>query len=218
MRRSSDETGTTRRTRRSRRARVARRIGVATVGAGVGLATVLATGGTAEAHGYVTTPTSRQAFCADGTVTDCGEIQYEPQSVEGPKGFPEGGPADGLICAGGNERFAELDDPRGGSWPTTKLTAGASVSFDWTFTVGHSTSEFEYYVTKDSYDPSQPLTRADLEPEPFLTVSMNGAQPGETASHEGTLPAGKSGHHIILSVWNIADTGNAFYACSDVEF
>ncbi|GAA1906569.1 hypothetical protein GCM10009753_41530 [Streptantibioticus ferralitis] len=27
-----------------------------------------------------------------------------------------------------------------------------------------------------------------------------------------------SSHGSILAVWNIADTGNAFYACSDVQF
>jgi chitin-binding protein len=189
----------------------------AAAGAGLALASVLVTSGTAEAHGYTTTPTSRQSYCAQGAVTDCGEIMYEPQSVEGPKGFPQAGPADGQICAGGNTRFAQLDDPRGGSWPATSLTAGGTYSFDWTFSARHSTSEFQYFITNDSYDPSQPLTRADLEPEPFLTVPMDGAQPGETESHEGTVPAGKSGRHLILAVWNVADTGNAFYACSDVD-
>lgn len=194
------------------------KIGAAAVGAGLALASVLVTSGTAQAHGYTTTPTSRQSFCAQGAVSDCGDIQWEPQSVEGPKGFPQAGPADGQICAGGNERFSQLDDPRGGSWPATNLTAGASHTFSWTFTVGHSTSEFQYYVTNDSYDPGQPLTRADLEAQPFLTVPMDGAQPGETQNHQGTLPAGKSGRHLILAVWNVADTGNAFYACSDVQF
>jgi chitin-binding protein len=37
-------------------------------------------------------------------------------------------------------------------------------------------------------------------------------------SHSGKLPSGKSGRHMILAVWDIADTGNAFYQCSDVTF
>jgi chitin-binding protein len=143
---------------------------------------------------------------------------YEPQSVEGPKNFPQAGPADGLICAGGNTRFAQLDDPRGGTWPATRLTAGGTYTFSWTFSAQHRTTDFRYYITNASYDPAQPLTRADLRPEPFLTVPMNGAQPGPTVSHQGTVPAGLSGRHLILAVWNIADTGNAFYACSDVVF
>ena len=41
---------------------------------------------TASAHGYVNSPPSRQAQCAQGTLP-CGDIKYEPQSVEGPKGL-----------------------------------------------------------------------------------------------------------------------------------
>src|SRR6185437_3532991 len=77
--------------------------------------------GVAQAHGYTTNPVSRSSLCATGVVKNCGDIQYEPQSVEGPKNFPAAGPADGKICAGGIARFAQLDDPRAGAWPTTKL-------------------------------------------------------------------------------------------------
>ncbi|WP_069811165.1 lytic polysaccharide monooxygenase auxiliary activity family 9 protein [Streptomyces sp. TP-A0874] len=177
---------------------------------------LLATG-SAQGHGYTDSPQSRQWMCANGTVADCGEIQYEPQSVEGPKGFPAAGPADGAICAGGNSRFAQLDDPRGGSWPATQVSAGQDFSFNWRLTARHSTTDFRYYITKDGYDPSAPLTRADLEPEPFLTVPYNGAQPDETVTHQGAMPQ-KSGKHLILAVWNVDDTPNAFYACSDVQF
>jgi len=182
------------------------------------LVTTFTTAGSAQGHGWSDSPMSRQAHCANGTVTDCGDIQWEPQSVEGPKGFPAAGPADGQICSGGNQRFAALDDPRGGDWPTTKLSAGQQYTFTWTLTAPHATTDFQYFVTKDGWDPSTPLTRADLEPEPFLTVSYDGQKPENVTSHQGTLPAGKSGRHLILGVWNIADTANAFYACSDVEF
>ncbi|OEV02837.1 lytic polysaccharide monooxygenase auxiliary activity family 9 protein [Streptomyces oceani] len=184
---------------------------------GVAGASILATTGTAQAHGYASSPTSRQAYCADGTVSGCGAIQHEPQSVEGPKGFPAAGPKDGLLCAGGNEGFAELDDPRNGEWPTTKLTAGAEHTFTWTNTAMHSTTDYQYYVTKDGWDPSSKLTRADLEAKPFLTVPMNGERPQPEESHTGTLPD-KSGRHLIFAVWNVDDTGNAFYSCADVEF
>lgn len=48
---------------------------------------VLSAGG-ASGHGYTDLPISRQKLCQNGTVTNCGDIQWEPQSVEGPKGFP----------------------------------------------------------------------------------------------------------------------------------
>ncbi|WP_331766445.1 lytic polysaccharide monooxygenase [Embleya sp. NBC_00896] len=174
--------------------------------------------GTANAHGWTTSPPSRAAYCAQGTVTNCGEIQWEPQSVEGPKGFPARGPADGRICAGGNARFAQLDAPRNGTWPSTPVTSGSSKTFTWKLTARHSTTSFRYFVTKAGWDPTQPITRATLESTPFLSVPYNGAQPGATVSHTGTLPSGRSGKAVILAVWDINDTGNAFYQCSDVTF
>nr|WP_308404804.1 lytic polysaccharide monooxygenase [Streptomyces sp. XM4011] len=27
----------------------------------------------------------------------------------------------------------------------------------------------------------------------------------------------RPGRHLILAVWDVADTGNAFYSCSDVD-
>lgn len=170
----------------------------------------------AFAHGYTNSPVSRAYHCNLGNVADCGQIQWEPHSVEGPKGFPAAGPADGLICAGGNTGYAQLDDPRGGTWPTTSVSPGQSFTFQWHLTAAHSTTSFEYFITRDGYDPAQPLSRGNLESTPFLTVPFSG-QPPSDVSHSGTLPD-KSGHHVILAVWTIADTANAFYQCSDVDF
>ncbi|AXI76387.1 lytic polysaccharide monooxygenase auxiliary activity family 9 protein [Peterkaempfera bronchialis] len=186
--------------------------------AAAALAVPLATAAPASAHGYTTNPPSRGSLCAQRVVSNCGDIQWEPQSVEGPKGFPAQGPADGTICAGGNSRFSQLDDPRGGAWPTTRLTAGSTYTFSWHFTARHATTSFRYFVTKPGWDPTRPLTRSSLEAAPFLTVNYNGAQPPGDISHSGTLPTGRTGHHMILAVWDIADTGNAFYSCSDVTF
>ncbi|MFI8320839.1 lytic polysaccharide monooxygenase [Streptomyces sp. NPDC085529] len=194
-----------------------KKTGLAAVALGVTAASLFATS-TANSHGYTDSPISRQKLCANGTVTNCGDIQWEPQSVEGPKGFPAGGPADGTICAGGNSRFAQLDDPRGGTWPTTRVTAGQSYTFRWQFTARHRTTDFRYYITRNGWNPAAKLTRAQLDPQPFLTVPYNSQQPPSTLSHSGTLPAGKTGRHLILAVWTIADTANAFYACSDVQF
>ncbi|MER8231946.1 lytic polysaccharide monooxygenase [Streptomyces sp. NPDC101490] len=192
-------------------------VGAAVVALGVAGVTFLSTG-SAGSHGYTDAPISRQKLCANGTVTNCGNIQWEPQSVEGSKGFPSGGPADSKICSGGLSQFAQLDDPRNGAWPATQLTAGQSYSFRWQFTARHATTDFKYYITKNGWNPNQKLTRAALDPQPFLTVPYNNQQPPSTLSHSGTIPAGKTGRHLILAVWTIADTGNAFYACSDVKF
>ncbi|MGW2419202.1 lytic polysaccharide monooxygenase auxiliary activity family 9 protein [Streptomyces sp. NPDC001709] len=190
-------------------------LGVVTAGA-----FALSTGG-ASGHGYTDLPISRQKLCANGTVTGCGEIQYEPQSVEGPKGFPAAGPADGQICNGGLSRFAQLSSPQtpsGGAWPTTRVTGGQTYTFRWQFTAMHATTDFKYFVTRQGWNQNHALSRSDLNLTPFLTVPYNGQRPPATLSHSGTLPSGLSGHHVIVAVWTIADTGNAFYACSDVTF
>ncbi|MFD4785701.1 lytic polysaccharide monooxygenase [Streptomyces sp. NPDC058459] len=190
-------------------------LGMATAGA-----FVLSTGG-ASGHGYTDLPVSRQKLCQNGSVTNCGDIQYEPQSVEGPKGFPGSGPGDGQLCAGGNSRFGQLNAPNtpsGGAWPTTRVTGGQSYTFRWQFTAMHATSDFTYYVTKQGWNQNHALARSDLNLTPFLSVPYNGQRPPTTLSHSGTLPRGLTGHHVILAVWNVADTTNAFYACSDVTF
>lgn len=190
-------------------------VGMATTGA-----LVLSSGG-ASGHGYTDLPVSRQKVCQNGTVSNCGSIQWEPQSVEGPKGFPGGGAADGQICSANNTRFSQLDSPKtpnGQAWPTTRVSGGQNYTFRWQFTVQHATTDFKYYVTRPGWNQNHNLARSDLNLTPFLAVPYNNQRPPATLSHSGTLPSGLSGHHVIVAVWTIADTGNAFYACSDVTF
>ncbi|CAM3186237.1 lytic polysaccharide monooxygenase [Stackebrandtia soli] len=194
-----------------------RRIVVGAVAAALATAAVtVVTSSPASAHGYTTSPVSRAYHCKQGTATNCGPIQWEPQSVEGPKGFPSAGPADGKLCSAGLGAFDQLNDPRGGSWPKTNVSAG-SYTFDWTLTAAHATTDFRYYITKSGWNSNHALTRGDLDLTPFLTVPMGGVRPPYQVSHTGNLPQ-RSGHHVILAVWTISDTGNAFYQCSDVNF
>ncbi|WBB80537.1 lytic polysaccharide monooxygenase [Micromonospora sp. WMMD882] len=153
------------------------------------IATTLAVGAPAQAHGYVSGPPSRQALCAQGRVPDCGQIRYEPQSVEGPKGLRS--------CHAGISHFAVLDDDSRG-WPATSV--GSSVTFTWTNTARHATSNWEYFIGS---------TRVAV-------VNGGGQQPGATVSHTVNL-SGWSGRQKVLAVWNIADTANAFYACVDLQ-
>jgi len=61
---------------------------------------LLASGG-ALAHGYINQPEGRNYLCKTGGNSQCGAIQWEPQSLEAPSGFPNGGPADGQIASAG---------------------------------------------------------------------------------------------------------------------
>ncbi|WIX82566.1 lytic polysaccharide monooxygenase [Amycolatopsis carbonis] len=144
--------------------------------------------GTASAHGYVNAPASRQAQCAQNIVS-CGDIKWEPQSVEGPKGQ--------RTCNGGVARFAELND---NSKPWRATATGRTVTFDWTFTARHKTSTYEYYIGN---------TRV-------ASFSGNNQVPPATVSHSVNL-GNRTGHQTVLAIWNIADTTNAFYSCVDLQ-
>lgn len=152
------------------------------------LLVVLGPAGPASAHGYISDPMSRQAQCAAGIV-QCGQIQWEPQSVEGPKGLTS--------CSGGNSRFAELDDDSLG-WVPTQV--GSQVDFTWSLTVNHRTSTWQYFIGGTK----------------VAEFDDGGAQPPDIVTHNVDL-SGFSGDQKLLAVWNIADTANAFYACVDLS-
>lgn len=69
-----------------------RRTGAAALGLGLTLGAGLLMAPAAEGHGYTDQPISRQKLCQTKAVADCGPIQWEPQSVEGYKGFPRPDP------------------------------------------------------------------------------------------------------------------------------
>ncbi|TRX72714.1 N-acetylglucosamine-binding protein GbpA [Pseudomonas mangiferae] len=169
-----------------------------------------------QAHGYMTNPASRSFKCSQGQNGDCGSIRYEPQSVEAPKGFPAAGPADGKIASGGvRPDFSPLDRQTSDLWSKTTIKSGIN-NFAWKFTANHKTSKWEYYITRQGWDQNHVLTRSAFEPTPFCTVDGRNQQPPATVTHQCSVPAGHTGYHVILGVWEIADTVNSFYQVNDV--
>lgn len=78
----------------------------------------------ANAHGYVESPASRAYQCKLQLNTQCGSVQYEPQSVEGLKGFPQAGPVDGHIASANKSTFFELDQQTPTRWNKLNLKTG----------------------------------------------------------------------------------------------
>lgn len=118
----------------------------------------------AYAHGWVVSPASRQQFCASNQAPlDCGDVKYEPQSVEAPKGS--------TLCSGGS-RFNSLDAPV--AWPTTSV--GSDVNVTWKLTAPHRTATWNYF----------------LDGQPFATVDEGNQIPAEFVTHtlQG-LPSGR---------------------------
>lgn len=179
----------------------------------------------AQAHGYVSDPPSRAYACRLGLNQQCGAVQYEPQSVgEAPKGFPASGPVDGKIASGGvRGDFAPVDEQSATRWHLTPI-ADRQIAFEWYYTIGHPATKFEYFITKAGWNPNEPLARAAFDLTPFCSVDGKGELPGDGYSpgpgrekHHCTLPADRSGQHVILGAWTVHDTPAAFYNVMDVD-
>ena len=193
-----------------------------------------------EAHGATVFPGSRQYFCYFDALTENGSL--DPYNEACQAAFDEVGATpfynwfgnldsngagqtvgyipDGQICNGGGKGpydFSPFNDP--GNWPRTHVTAGDTV--EWRYNNwAHHPGKFDLYITKDGWDPNQPLAWDDLEK--FQTISNPPSNGGAgTDEHyyysNMTLPQ-KSGYHVVFTHWIRSDSNENFYACSDVVF
>ncbi|MGG7465192.1 lytic polysaccharide monooxygenase auxiliary activity family 9 protein [Plantibacter sp. YIM 135347] len=221
-------------------------------GSVVALTVVGLSAGPAFAHGSSDDPMSRVLGCklAGVTETPVGDTEYEgcnmAYDIAGSFQFDEWMgivvgdtrlgqkdaqyrtvAPDGQLCAAGNAKFAGLDAPSD-DWPTTDLPGGEDYTLNFKNTVAHNPYTFNYYVTKDGYDPKQPLTWNDLESTPFLVADNVASIDQSTPDMRTELPVllpEKSGQHVIYTIWqgNIKPDGSvqsneAFFACSNVNF
>jgi chitin-binding protein len=169
-----------------------------------------------EAHGYLLSPESRSYACKTGNNASCGAVQWEPQSVEGPSGFPESGPEDGQLASAANGAFSPLDVQSPVRWSKTDINAGWQ-QFTWQFTANHVTRNWRYYITRQGWDQNQALSRASFDLAPFCVVDGGMVQPPKLVTHDCYVPEGLSGYHVILAVWQVGDTSNSFYNAIDVN-
>jgi len=205
---------------------------------------VVLSSGPAQAHGAMLAPGSRTYLCWRDGLSETGQIiPHNPACAAAVAhsgatslynwfavlrsdgaGRTSGFIPDGQACSGGTGgpydftgfNFARDD------WPVTHLTSGATMRFDYNNWAKHPGS-FRLYITKDSWSPTRPLAWNDLEATPFSQVTnpQSVGGPGTVEgrySWTGTLPAGKSGRHLIYSVWTRSDSTETFYGCSDVVF
>ncbi|MDH0339866.1 lytic polysaccharide monooxygenase, partial [Metapseudomonas otitidis] len=201
----------------------------------VGLATLASQ--QAIAHGYIEIPKSRSFMCAStgGSLNaSCGDVQYEPQSVEYAPPvnhhlngkwcggtFQECGPAEGTIAAGGIQRFSELNEQTATRWAKTTIKPGLQ-DFTWYYTQGHATAYWQFYITKKDWNPNQPLTRDAFEATPiaheqFIPGVHERPQANGRSVHKVNVPADRSGYHVILATWRVGDTDATFYQAIDVN-
>ncbi|WP_211370102.1 lytic polysaccharide monooxygenase auxiliary activity family 9 protein [Nonomuraea turkmeniaca] len=122
---------------------------------------------------------------------------------------------DGALCSGGLPAFKGLDLARA-DWPATTVKPGARFAFRYRGTIPHR-GTFRLYVTTAGYDPAKPLKWSDLEREPFLEAT-DPQLTGGSYVIKGRLPTGRTGRHLIYTIWQNSDTPDTYYSCSDVIF
>lgn len=189
----------------------------------------------AGAHGTMIVPESRIHRCAfDGSIENHQDPACRAAVEAGGKqalydwnGMRQASAAgrhrdlipDGQLCSGGNPDFAGLALARD-DWRTTPLVPAADGRFEFVFhaTAPHATRDWQLYVTRDGWDPKQPLGWDDVEP--FCTSGavplVTDAQGRQVYRIPCTVPA-RSGRHVIFAAWQRSDSPEAFYSCSDVQ-
>jgi chitin-binding protein len=182
----------------------------------------------AQAHGAPTDPVSRVYGCSpDGEQTGTAACRaavaanrapftaWDNLRVANVNGQDRRTIPDGKLCSGGLPAYQGLDLARA-DWPSTRLTPGATLTMRYASTIPH-TGTFRLYLTKPGYDPSKPLTWADLPQKPFAEVTdpalTNGAY-----RLRATLPSDRTGRHVLYTVWQNSSTPDTYYSCSDVVF
>ncbi|ARZ02125.1 acetylglucosamine-binding protein [Yersinia ruckeri] len=181
---------------------------------------VMSISGSALAHGYIETPPSRNFLCSEmgkNMNKDCGAVQYEPQSSgETADGFPEQGPEDGKLASGTNYLSVNLNQQTATRWHKVKMQSGPQ-DFKWTFLAAHPITDFKYYMTKQDWNPNQPLTRDSFDLTPFCVIPGGPASTTSSTTHECDVPE-RTGYQVIYGAWDVSDTPGTFYQMIDAEF
>ncbi|MFJ2362587.1 lytic polysaccharide monooxygenase auxiliary activity family 9 protein [Pseudomonas sp. NPDC087697] len=192
-------------------------------------------------HGRITTPKSRAQFLLDEGKLNPGQAN----ELEGGKLFPQtqGGltdpdapddvvntapPVDGMIASGGHGDERALLNAPGSHWKKHDVTSNQNLAIIWEYSQTHKTRRWKYLITKADWNTDEPLARKHFEEAPIKTY-LNTYRPywGPEAEkelippiiqrHEVTLPSRK-GYHVLLAIWDVADTRNAFYQVIDLKF
>lgn len=218
---------------------------LAVLGAGL-VAAVIATVAMvtpASAHGSIVDPASRNYGCWARWGSDFQNPQMQqldpmcwqawqdnPNAMwnwnglfrEGVAGNHQGAIPDGQLCSGGRAeggRYRSMDTV--GAWQTAAVSNNFRVKlYDQ---ASHGADYIRVYVTRQGFNPlTQPLGWGNLElvgqigntpasgwtPEPAggVSIQVSGNAPGRT------------GRHIIYTIWQASHLDQSYYFCSDVTF
>jgi predicted carbohydrate-binding protein with CBM5 and CBM33 domain len=215
---------------------------VSAMGAVAILLLTTALANSASAHGNVVDPPSRNYGCYErwGSKFQAPEMatedpmcyqawQADPNAMwnwnglfrEGVKGDHQGAIPDGQLCSGGRTqapRYNSLDAV--GDWKAKSVGNNFSVKlFDQ---ASHGADYIRVYVTKQGFNPiTQPLGWGNLE----LVKEIPNTPAAQWDKADGgvsiTVPAtaaGRTGRHIVYTIWQASHLDQSYYFCSDVNF
>ncbi|WP_320779526.1 lytic polysaccharide monooxygenase [Streptomyces sp. CRN 30] len=206
-----------------------RRVAAVVAAGTVPLALTVLTAAPAAAHGTMGDPVSRVSQCyAEGpespdsaackAAVETGGTQalYDWNGIRigNADGKHQELIPDGKLCSANSEEFKGLDLARA-DWPATGVSSG-SYTFKYRVTAQHK-GTFNVYITKDGYDPSQPLAWDDLDLSAPVATATDPVAADGFYTFSGSLPE-RSGKHLLYAVWQRSDSPEAFYSCSDVTF
>lgn len=181
----------------------------------------------ASAHGSMSNPPSRAYVCKnEGPETPRSDACKAAVAVGGTQAFYDwhevsrldaGGRhreiiPDGQLCSAGREKYRGLDLTRT-DWPATSVSPGP-FTVTYHATAPHADSNFEFYITREGWDPSQPLRWSDL----VHIRTFTHQNPTTFTNWTIDLPQ-RTGRHILYTIWQrVVGSEEAFYSCSDIDF
>ncbi len=192
----------------------------------------------ASAHGWVEFPSARQHTCYEdgGFWTDEIPNQACQAAYDESGAFPfvqrseisanvanyrdmahvQAVVRDGELCSAGDASKKGLNIPSP-YWQRTSVTPDANNQIELVFyaKAAHNPSYWQFYLTKPTYDATQPLTWSDLEL--IDTAGDVYADAEKMYRIPVTFPADRSGDAVLYTRWQRIDAaGEGFYNCSDI--
>ncbi|WP_049573581.1 lytic polysaccharide monooxygenase auxiliary activity family 9 protein [Streptomyces sp. SBT349] len=192
------------------------------------------TGGTANAHGSVVDPASRNYGCWQRWGSDhlnpdmaqedpmCWQAwQANPNAMWNWNGLyrnnvggnHQGQVPNGQLCSGGRTeggRYNSLDTV--GNWKKTRVGNSFTIRLD--DQAQHGADYFRVYVTRQGFNPNtQSLGWNNLE-----LIEETGRYGSAPTYNIPVNVSGRSGDHIIYTVWQASHMDQVYYLCSDVTF
>jgi chitin-binding protein len=121
---------------------------------------------------------------------------------------------DGKLCSGGlteSGRYRSMDVP--GAWKMANVHNTFSVHL--MDQARHGADYLLVYVTRQGYNAlTQPLRWSDLE----LVRKTGKYAPGSDYVVDNLSAPGRTGRHVVFTIWQASHMDQAFFFCSDVNF